>query len=85
MKHPVDNWLTINDVRKADLAARVGISPVHLNRLLRADPSTSYTTDLFERLSDAMNGDLTAEELFAEFQRRRRLQAEAAERDPAAA
>lgn len=92
MRHPVDLWLERNGKRKAALATDVGISVQHLNRLLRADPTTSYTADLFGRLSEAMNGELTPEELFAEFEARRRARAieaeqlaEGEEADPAAA
>lgn len=68
MTHPVNDWLKQEGRRKSWLAGEVGISEVHLNRLIRGEGE--FTTGVFDKLGAAMS--VPAEDLFADFMERRR-------------
>lgn len=75
MQHPIRQWCARQDppVKIADFAKRVGISRIHLGRLMRADGN--FTLNTFNACERASRGDLKALELIAHFQKQRELRA----------
>jgi DNA-binding transcriptional regulator YdaS (Cro superfamily) len=53
----------------SEFAARIGISRIHLGRLMRAQGN--FSTDIFEAIERETAGELTAIELFAHYSEQR--------------
>lgn len=70
MEHPIRTWLASRDplpMKVGDFAEKLGISRIHLGRLMRADGN--FNTSLFAKIEDVTSGDLKAVDLFAHYQR----------------
>ena len=73
MQHPIRQWCARQNppVKIGDFAKKVGISRIHLGRLMRAQGN--FTLDLFDSCERATNRDLKALELIAHFQKQLEL------------
>ena len=73
MQHPIRAWCSLQSppILIGDFAKRVGISRIHLGRLMRAQGN--FTLDTFDAIARASNGELKALELIAHFQKQREL------------
>jgi hypothetical protein len=73
MEHPIRTWCARQSppVRIGDFAKRLGISRIHLGRLMRAEGNFKLST--FEEVERATGGDLQALSLIAHFHKQREL------------
>ena len=71
MEHPIRVWLAATNpaITVTELADRIGISRIHLGRLMRAQGN--FNTEIFEKLEKATAGGLKAVDLFAYYQTQR--------------
>jgi hypothetical protein len=73
MQHPIRQWCYSQNppVRIGEFAKRVGVSRIHLGRLMRADGN--FGMNIFDACERASNGELKALQLIAHFQKQREL------------
>lgn len=63
MKHPLTEWLEQKREPLEAFARRVGVSRMHLWRLIKG--RGNFTTDLLNSISDATGGEVTVGQLAA--------------------
>lgn len=73
MEHPIRTWCRRQSppVPIGEFARKIGISRIHLGRLMRADGNFKMST--FEACERETRGQLTALELIAHFQKQQAL------------
>lgn len=81
MQHPIRQWCSTQQppVLIGEFAKRVGVSRIHLGRLMRADGN--FNMKIFDACERVTNGDLKALQLIAHFQKQRELKAAMAASD----